>query len=127
MTAIRRRTAWGAIAVLLAASVAHADQTPLPAPNAASGKTLFVKHTCSFCHGTVGQGAGPTGARIGPPSRALAGFIAYVREPAGAMPAFGEKILSQADLADMYAYLRSIPAPTAAKEIPLLQTLVPRR
>ena len=34
----------------------------------------------------------------------------YVRRPAGDMPSFSVKILPDATLADIYAYLRSIPA-----------------
>jgi len=105
-------------------------QTPTPAPaaqapagNVENGKRLFMKETCYYCHGTVGQGAGPVGARIGPPTRALAGFIRYVRRPTGSMPALTEKVITDQDLTDIYAYLRTIPAPKSAKEIPLLGEL----
>lgn len=118
------------VAVMAAGSVAQTDQAPAAsqasAPSAATGRTLFMKHTCYFCHGTVGQGLGPTGARVGPPSRAVAGFIAFVRRPAGAMPSFSEKILSDAELADIYAYLRTIPRATPATDIPLLRMLKPK-
>ena len=90
-----------------------------PVGNAENGKKLFMKNTCYYCHGTVGQGAGVTGARIGPPSRALAGFIAYVRRPSGNMPAITAKVLSDADLTDIYAYLHTIPA-KSAKDVPML-------
>ena len=70
---------------------ASADQTP--APNADQGKRLYASNACYFCHGTLGQGLGVNGARIGPPARAVAGFTAYVRKPTGAMPAFTDKIL----------------------------------
>jgi mono/diheme cytochrome c family protein len=36
------------------------------------------------------------------------------------MPAFSEKVLSNSELADIYAYLKSIPEPKAVKDIPLL-------
>ncbi len=120
---------FGLASVLSTLSLA---QTPAPtAPVAAqaaagsveNGKRVFMKETCFFCHGTVGQGAGATGARIGPPSRNLAGFIRYIRRPAGAMPAFTEKVISDQDLTDVYAYLRSIPASKPTKDIPLLQQL----
>jgi cytochrome c len=104
-------------------------QTPVPATpagNAENGKRLFMKETCYYCHGTVGQGAGPVGARIGPPTRALAGFIRYVRRPSGSMPAITEKVVSDQELADIYAFLRTIPAPKSAKDIPLLGALKPR-
>ena len=38
----------------------------------------------------------------------------------GAMPPFRPEILSDYDLADIYAYLQSLPKPKAASDIPLL-------
>ena len=107
------------ITVALSASAARADQ----APNAEKGKRLYASNACYFCHGTLGQGLGVNGARIGPPSRAIAGFTTYLRKPTGAMPAFTEKILSDADVADIYAFLRTMSAARAAKDIPLLAPL----
>ena len=130
---MRRATVFAGVvlvAVIGAGSVALADQAPAAsqasAPNAATGQALYMKHTCYFCHGTVGQGAGPTGTQVGPPSRAVAGVIAFVRRPAGGMPSFGEKILSDAELADIYAYLRTVPRAKPADEIPLLRMLKPQ-
>jgi hypothetical protein len=37
------------------------------------------------------------------------------------MPPYREAVLSDPDLADIYAYLQSIPAAKDAKDIPLLQ------
>ena len=84
-------------------------QTP-PAGNAENGKRLFERDGCYECHGHVGQGT-KDGARIGPPVLNVQALIRYVRKPAGAMPAFTEKVLSDAELTDIYAYLRSVPAP----------------
>ena len=109
------------ITVALSASGAGADQAP--APNAEKGKRLYASNACYFCHGTLGQGLGVNGARIGPPSRAIAGFTTYLRKPTGAMPAFTEKILSDADVADIYAFLRTMAAARSAKDIPLLAPL----
>ena len=104
---------------VLAVGTASGQPAQPPAGNADNGKKLFMQNTCYYCHGTVGQGAGPTGARIGPPTRALAGFIAYIRRPTGSMPAITEKVLSDRDLGDIYAYLRTIPA-RSAKNVPML-------
>jgi len=43
-----------------------------------------------------------------------------VRGSNGPMPPYPEKILSNDDLADIYAYLQSIPKPADHKSIPLL-------
>ncbi|MEO8682189.1 MAG: cytochrome c [Vicinamibacterales bacterium] len=111
---------------MTSAALAQAPVPATPAGNAENGKRLFMKETCYYCHGTVGQGAGPVGARIGPPTRALAGFIRYVRRPSGSMPAITEKVVSDQELTDIYAFLRTIPAPKSAKDIPLLGALKPR-
>jgi mono/diheme cytochrome c family protein len=49
-------------------------------------------------------------------------FTAYVRAPR-LMPAYREKVMSDAELADVYAYIKSIPESPAAKNIPLLSQL----
>jgi mono/diheme cytochrome c family protein len=96
-------------------------QTPATG-DAVKGKALFLKDGCYECHGYVGQGT-KDGARIGPPVLNAQGLIRYVRRPAGAMPAFTEKVITDAELTDIYAYLKSIPAPKAVKDIPLLEQL----
>lgn len=121
MAACCRRVALALIGIVLFVPIASADQAPTP--NADKGKRLYASNACYFCHGTLGQGLGVNGARIGPPSRTVAGFIAYVRRPSGAMPAFTDKILSDADLADIHAFLRTMPTAKAAKDIPLLAPL----
>jgi ubiquinol-cytochrome c reductase cytochrome c subunit len=83
------------------------------------GKTLFTKYGCFQCHGTQGQGT-TAGARLAPKPIALAALIAYVRGPKGQMPPYTGKVVSDAELADIRAYLASIPEPPPAKSIPLL-------
>ncbi len=99
------------LAVLFTATFTFAQA---PAGDVAKGKALFMKNGCYECHGTVGQGG--TGPRIAPRT----GSIAYVRKPAAQMPPYTAKVMSDADLADVLAYLMSIPAPPSAKNIPLL-------
>jgi len=69
----------------------------------------------------MGQGAAQTGAaRIGPPVLPFEVFQAYVRAPGNNMPPYTSKALPDKDLADIYAYLKSIPMPPKGKDIPLL-------
>ncbi len=102
--------------ILLMAPAAFAQA---PAGNAENGKKVFEKLMCSSCHGHEGQG-GNAGPRIGVRPPALAAFIAYVRRPAVQMPPFTPKVVSDAELTDIHAYLSSRPAPKPLKEIPLL-------
>ena len=101
----------------LAASAMLLAQTP-----AENGKRLFLRDGCYECHGYAGQGS-RDGARIGPPVLNLQALIRYVRRPAGAMPAFTEKVISDQELTDIYAYLKSIPPPKPVKDIPLLNQI----
>ena len=117
-------------AVLIAAvpsSAGVSAQTPppaqppaAPAGDAANGKTLFVKNGCYQCHNYEGQG-GAAGARIAPNPPPFRGFVNYVRAPRGDMPPYTVKVMTEQDLADVYAYLRSRPRPPAVASIPLLK------
>ena len=102
---------------LMAAASGFA-QSP-PSGNADNGKALFAKDGCYQCHGYVGQG-GNAGPRLAPSPIAFEAFSKQLREPVHDMPPYGEKILSDKDEADIYAYLGTIPKPPAVKDIPLL-------
>ncbi len=110
-------------AMLFGFPVARAQQssdTP-PTGNAQNGKKLFNADGCYECHGRQGQGAAQTGAaRIGPPLLSFEGFQNYVRSPKNNMPPYASKALPDQDLADIYAFLKSIPMPPKGKDIPLL-------
>lgn len=90
--------------------------------NIQNGKNIFVSQNCAQCHGSEGQGGSAQVAvpRIGPPrlSLSLAMFIEGVREPKQPMPAYSARTVSDADLADVYAFLKSIPAPAQADAVP---------
>lgn len=86
------------------------------------GKRLFERDGCFQCHGYVGQG-GRDGPRLAATSLSLQTLTRYVRRPAGAMPAFTEKVLADSELRDIYAYLKSLPLAKPAKDIPLLDQL----
>ena len=81
-----------------------------PGGDAAKGKILYVKDGCYECHGTVGQGG--TGPRIAPRT----GSIAYIRKPAGQMPPYTAKVLPDSDVADLLAYLLTIPGSARGEE-----------
>jgi mono/diheme cytochrome c family protein len=91
-----------------------------PAGNAENGKQLFKKYGCYECHGSRGQIASRAGPALAPDLVPFEGFAPYVRHPAGSMPPYTEKVVSDQDLADIYAFLQSTPHPPAAKTIPIL-------
>lgn len=86
----------------------------------ANGNRLFEKDGCYQCHGHVGQG-GLAGARLAQTKLPLVAFTAFIRNPpSGGMPPFRAKVLSDQELADIYAYIKTFPEPKPAKDIPLL-------
>ncbi len=89
------------------------------AGSAEKGKTGYVKHGCWQCHGFVGQG-GVTGPKLAPDPMPFEAFSAFVRHTRGAMPPYQAAILSEQDLADIHAYLQSLPKARDYKSIPLL-------
>ena len=74
---------------------------------------------CYACHGTVGQGAS-TGPKLAPGPIPFAAVQQQVRQPRQDMPRFTPQVLSDQDLADIYAYLQSIQPGPAATTIPIL-------
>src|SRR2546427_4368618 len=99
-----------------------AAQTPQTAGgNPTAGKDLYLKYSCYACHGYDGHGG--AGARLVPMQMTVERFTAYVHNPRQ-MPPYTEKILSDAQLADLFAYIKSLPVSPAAKDIPLLTRII---
>jgi mono/diheme cytochrome c family protein len=94
----------------------------VPPGDAVNGKRLYLADGCFTCHGRSGQG----GAFNGPaPSLAKTempfdGFKAQLRDPANDMPAYSTAVLSDQEIADMYAFVQSLPAARSAKDILIL-------
>jgi mono/diheme cytochrome c family protein len=98
--------------VLLVPSLAHAAGNPA----VDHGRAAFMANNCYLCHGTVGQG-GANGPAIAPPRLmpTYQAFATWVRKPgSGVMPVYTPVVLDDADLAAIYAYLKSLPPPPSA-------------
>lgn len=98
-------------------AIAKQVQNP-PTTSAERGKKLFTSDGCYECHGRAAQGG--IGPRLGPDPLPLAFIEKYVRHPSGSMPPYTAKTVSDLDLADIYAFLKSLPESPKAKDIPLL-------
>jgi mono/diheme cytochrome c family protein len=107
------------ISLFTASSAIAQDQAP--AGSVDSGYKAFMKYQCYTCHGTIGQGGDRgTGPKLAPNPFPWAGFEHQVRTPRQDMPAYRKQHLSDKELADIYAYVRSIKAAPDAKGIPPL-------
>jgi mono/diheme cytochrome c family protein len=88
------------------------------AADAGKGKQTFVRAGCFQCHGYSAQGG--VGPKLGPGPLPYEAFANFVRTTSRQMPPYSEQILSNDDLADIHAFLQTIPASPDAKSIPLL-------
>jgi mono/diheme cytochrome c family protein len=106
-----------------AQSTGEAPKTAAGAPsgNSQHGKTLYVTDGCYECHGYAAQGGAGTGPKLGPNPIPYAAFSFQVRSPRDEMPPYTAKVLSDSDLADVYAFVQSIPQPPKPDSIPLLK------
>jgi mono/diheme cytochrome c family protein len=92
---------------------AQSQAQPAPTGSIEKGRLGFVKVGCAQCHGREAQGSPTTGPRLGPNGIPYAAFARYVRAPRLQMPPYTEKILPDADLSDLYAFVQSRPTATA--------------
>ena len=87
------------------------------------GKQLYMATGCYQCHGTRGEGGGNAGPRLAPGPLPLEGFTLQLRHPRARMPVYTAVVMPDSDVADIYAYLLTIPKGKTAAEIPLLKSL----
>ena len=108
------------LAVLLSSSTSLLSQTPQGSVE--RGKQVYQSKWCHSCHGTVGQGgergAGP---KIAPNPFPYEAFAQQTRRPRANMPRYPVEVLSEQEMADIYAYISSIKPGPAAKDLPLLR------
>jgi mono/diheme cytochrome c family protein len=96
---------------------------PAPSANAAggnleNGKRIYVAYGCYECHGYAGHGG--AGPKLGPNPIPLADMIKELRQP-NQMPPYTEKVVTDAEIADIRAFLASLPQPPNPDSIPLLR------
>ena len=106
----------------VAAGVVFGHGAALAAGDATKGRAAFMQNGCWQCHGMQGQGSASTSAGkvLAPDPLPYEDFAAFVRSTNRTMPPYSANILPNEDLADIHAYLASIPKPKDHKTIPLL-------
>jgi mono/diheme cytochrome c family protein len=105
-----------------AAPSAQTPQTPAAVPpgNAGEGRKIYVSHGCYQCHGFEGQGS-VAGPRLGPRPAPYPYFSSYIRKPTLLMPPYTAKVLSDQNVADIYAFLQARPAPVPLEKLEMLK------
>jgi mono/diheme cytochrome c family protein len=117
---MRLRELFAASIVVLCVGPASAQDAPKG--DADKGKRVYLDVGCYMCHGRAGQG----GAYNGPaPSLAKTampyeGFKFQLRSPQSDMPAYVEAVMPDQTVADIYAFLQSLPGRRDVKDLPIL-------
>jgi mono/diheme cytochrome c family protein len=107
-------------AALCCLAIVTSAAEPQSSGDAGKGRQLFMSYGCYECHGTTGAGGGIAGPKIAPNPLPFVGVKAKLRTASGRMPVFSEAVLKDAEIADIYAYLQSIPTGRNARGIELL-------
>ena len=103
---------------------AAAPQSAAPATtgNAERGKDLYLSYSCYACHGYNAQTG--NGQRLLPLRVNQQQFVLYLRGPRTAgMPTYSTKVLTDAQAADIFAYVLALPKAPELKDVPLLNQL----
>jgi mono/diheme cytochrome c family protein len=111
-----------AVATIAAAALVTVQAQDAPRGDAANGKRLYLVDGCFTCHGRSGQGGAyntpaPILAHTAVP---FDGFKGQIRNPINDMPAFPTAILSDKDIADIYAFVETLAGPRSPKDFPIL-------
>jgi mono/diheme cytochrome c family protein len=125
MNSIKRIARIALTAAALAAALgvcAPVQAQDAPPGDAANGKRLFLTDGCFTCHGRSGQGGAYNGPApiLAKTALPFDGFKGQVRNPVNDMPAFSDALLSDKDIADIYAFVQSLPGRGSAKDIAIL-------
>ena len=117
----RLLTAAGLAATLGLAPPALA-QEQAPPGDAGAGKRVYLADGCFTCHGRSGQGGAYNGPApiLAHTALPFEGFKGQVRNPSDDMPAYSDAVLSDKDVADVYAFVQSLPGPGSPKDIAIL-------
>jgi len=113
-----------AAVVVAAAAAMSAPVLAQDAPkgDTAHGKQIFLSLGCFTCHGRSGQGGALNGPApiLAQTALPFDAFKGQLRSPSNDMPAYSEVLVSDKDVADIYAFVESLPGPRSPKDIPIL-------
>jgi mono/diheme cytochrome c family protein len=122
MTRSVTRTLFIAACATIAFGAVSARAQDAPKGDVAKGKEIYMTDGCFLCHGRVGQGGGyntpvPSLAKTELPFEP---FKLQLRQPADDMPAYSTAVISDEQIADIYAYVQSLPGRRDPKSIAIL-------
>ncbi len=106
-----------AAALLGLAGAARAQDAPPGDP--VEGKRLYLAVGCFTCHGRSGQGWAMNGPApiLAKTQMPFEGFKGQLRSPVNDMPTYSEKVMTDKQVADIYAFVESLPGPRPTKDM----------
>lgn len=127
--ATRRLAGRGTLACLALSSVAAVAQpSTAPSGETESGAMSYRRFGCYECHLYSGAGYDgvPGGAPLVPMTLSLQAFTAFLRDPSvpRRMPPYSAERLSDDEAAAIYAFLRTLPPPRPARDVPALAEII---
>jgi ubiquinol-cytochrome c reductase cytochrome c subunit len=119
MANVMRAFAVGAaLSVIMVGGVQAQDA---PKGDAKAGLANFQKYGCYSCHGIVGQGTMRDGPRINAAAIGYGAILTQLRTPRYEMPAYTAVQIPDQGIADIYAYLTTLPKAPDPKTLKQLQ------
>jgi mono/diheme cytochrome c family protein len=109
----------GLIAAAVAGWAGAARAQDAPPGDAIEGKRLYLAVGCFTCHGRSGQGGAMNGPApvLAKTQMPFEGFKGQLRSPVNDMPAYSEKVMTDKQVADIYAFVESLPGPRPTKDM----------
>jgi mono/diheme cytochrome c family protein len=109
----------GLVAAALAGFTGAARAQDAPPGDPIEGKRLYLAVGCFTCHGRSGQGGAMNGPApvLAKTQMPFEGFKGQLRSPVNDMPAYSEKVMSDKQVADIYAFVESLPGPRSTKDM----------
>jgi mono/diheme cytochrome c family protein len=109
----------GLVAAALAGFTGAALAQDAPPGDAIEGKRLYLAVGCFTCHGRSGQGGAMNGPApvLAKTQMPFEGFKGQLRSPVNDMPAYSEKVMTDKQVADIYAFVESLPGPRPTKDM----------
>jgi mono/diheme cytochrome c family protein len=109
----------GLVAAALAGFTGLARAQDAPPGDAIEGKRLYLAVGCFTCHGRSGQGGAMNGPApvLAKTQMPFEGFKGQLRSPVNDMPAYSEKVMTDKQVADIYAFVESLPGPRPTKDM----------
>jgi ubiquinol-cytochrome c reductase cytochrome c subunit len=96
-------------------------QSAAPSGDAKAGLAAFNTYGCYSCHGIIGQGTLRDGPHLNVAATGYPALLAQLRTPRYEMPAYTQVQIPDQAVADIYAYLTTLPKASDPKTIGALQ------